>query len=95
MGTGGGVIRTSHTYTTTTGAHCQPQVPPCKTGDIQGKGCIFTKGKLALAISLCTKARRQHIPRMCHRNPAPVTELKEGSFTVVVSLRNGFKESLD
>uniref|UniRef100_A0A8C5JI84 IF rod domain-containing protein n=1 Tax=Junco hyemalis TaxID=40217 RepID=A0A8C5JI84_JUNHY len=35
MGTGGGVIRTSHTYTTTSGAHCQAQVPPCKTGDIQ------------------------------------------------------------
>uniref|UniRef100_A0A8C3UVR3 IF rod domain-containing protein n=1 Tax=Catharus ustulatus TaxID=91951 RepID=A0A8C3UVR3_CATUS len=35
IGTGGGVIRTSHTYTTTSAAHCQPQVPPCKTGDIQ------------------------------------------------------------
>ncbi|XP_039553137.1 keratin, type I cytoskeletal 47 kDa-like [Passer montanus] len=35
IGTGGGVIRTSHTYTTTSGAHCQAQVPPCKTGDIQ------------------------------------------------------------
>lgn len=62
MGTGGGVIRTSHTYTTTSAAHCQAQVPPCKTGDIQGKGCIFTKGKLALFIFSCTEARRQHIP---------------------------------
>ncbi|KFP81745.1 Keratin, type I cytoskeletal 14 [Apaloderma vittatum] len=35
VGTGGGVIRTSHTYTTTSTSHCQPQVPPCKTGDIQ------------------------------------------------------------
>ncbi|KAM9214924.1 uncharacterized protein RG961_012021 [Leptosomus discolor] len=34
-GVGGGVIRTSHTYTTTSTSHCQPQVPPCKTGDIQ------------------------------------------------------------
>ncbi|XP_061218178.1 keratin, type I cytoskeletal 13-like [Lathamus discolor] len=33
-GVGGGVIRTSHTYTATSSSHCQPQVAPCKTGDI-------------------------------------------------------------
>lgn len=55
-GVGGGVIRTSHTYTATSSSHCQPQVAPCKTGDI-GKRAVISQKETCLI---------QYCPRTCY-----------------------------